>query len=401
MKTHCDVLIVGGGPAGSSCAWQLRRAGLDVVVWDRQAFPRDKLCAGWITPQVLDALQLDPDEYALSGRVMQPIRGFQVSRLGDAEARVHYDHVVSYGIRRCEFDHYLLARSGASLRLGQPLQGPERTGDAWIANGALRARLLIGAGGHFCPVARMLGAELGHGEPIIAAQEIEFEMAPCEREACSVDPELPEVYFARDLKGYAWIFRKGNYLNVGLGRQGNEHLAEHVAAFLDFLVRRGKLPQALPAKLRGHPYLLYDQAPRPLSGDGAMLIGDSAGLAYPRSGEGIRPAIESGLLAAETAIEAAGDYAAARLTAYDQRIVERFGPRTSGRAVSDLLPDWILQPLAGRLFAANWFARRVVLDNWFFHAEEPPLESGRPPTHVAEERAETARRELGPSRSAG
>jgi hypothetical protein len=205
-------------------------------------------------------------------------------------------------------------------------------------------------------------------------------MTPSERAACRIDAELPELYFARDLGGYAWMFRKGNHLNIGLGRLGNEHLAEHTGAFLDYLAGRGKLPRPLPPKLRGHPYLLYDHAPRPLSGDGAMLIGDSAGLAYPASGEGIRPAIESGLLAARTAIDAAGDYRATRLGAYDERIVGRFGPRTRRKGITDLLPDWILRPLAGKLFATDWFARRVVLDDWFFHAAQPPLEEGDVPT---------------------
>ncbi len=59
----CDVLIVGGGPAGSSCAWGLRSSGLDVVVADRKAFPRDKVCAGWITPQVIESLDIDLDDY--------------------------------------------------------------------------------------------------------------------------------------------------------------------------------------------------------------------------------------------------------------------------------------------------------------------------------------------------
>ena len=53
----CDVVIVGGGPAGSACAWRLRQAGLEVVVIDKAIFPRDKVCAGWITPQVLDDLR--------------------------------------------------------------------------------------------------------------------------------------------------------------------------------------------------------------------------------------------------------------------------------------------------------------------------------------------------------
>jgi len=49
-----DVLIVGAGPAGASCAWRLKRAGLSVALVDKSRFPRDKVCAGWITPAVVD-----------------------------------------------------------------------------------------------------------------------------------------------------------------------------------------------------------------------------------------------------------------------------------------------------------------------------------------------------------
>ena len=70
---RCDVLIVGGGPGGSSCAWGLRESGLDVVILDRARFPRDKVCAGWITPQVCQELAIDPADYR-KARLMQPIR---------------------------------------------------------------------------------------------------------------------------------------------------------------------------------------------------------------------------------------------------------------------------------------------------------------------------------------
>src|SRR5262245_19272324 len=105
----CDVAIVGGGPAGSTCAWKLRQAGLDVVVLDKATFPRDKVCAGWITPAVVDELELDVDDYRRS-RVFQPITGFRTSVLKGPEVESHYGRPVSYGIRRCEFDHYLLER---------------------------------------------------------------------------------------------------------------------------------------------------------------------------------------------------------------------------------------------------------------------------------------------------
>ena len=57
----CDVLIVGGGPAGSSCAWKLARGGLDTIVLDKSCFPRHKVCGGWITPAVLSELDIEPD----------------------------------------------------------------------------------------------------------------------------------------------------------------------------------------------------------------------------------------------------------------------------------------------------------------------------------------------------
>lgn len=111
----CDVLIVGGGPAGSSCAWGLRNSGLDVLVVDRKRFPREKTCAGWITPQVIEELAIDLDAYRLR-RVCQPITGFRTGMMGGAEIKTRYDQPVSYGIRRCEFDEYLLDRCGARRR---------------------------------------------------------------------------------------------------------------------------------------------------------------------------------------------------------------------------------------------------------------------------------------------
>src|SRR5262245_21559497 len=162
----CDVLIVGGGPAGSSCAWQLRRAGLDVVVLDKARFPRDKVCAGWITPAVIDELALDVEDYR-NGRVFQPISGFRTSILGSPEVFTDYGRPVSYGIRRCEFDHYLLERSGARLLTGTPLESLRRDGDRWVVNDQIAAPLVVGAGGHFCPVARQTTEKSNGGETVV------------------------------------------------------------------------------------------------------------------------------------------------------------------------------------------------------------------------------------------
>ncbi len=152
---RCDVVIVGGGPAGSSCAWALRKAGLDVVVVDKQAFPRDKVCAGWITPALIDELELDIEAYR-QRHVLQPITGFRVGLLDGPVLDIRYGHSVSYGIRRCEFDDYLLRRSGARLRLGEPVAKLTHNPSGWVINDTLQTPMIVGAGGHFCPVARFI-----------------------------------------------------------------------------------------------------------------------------------------------------------------------------------------------------------------------------------------------------
>jgi flavin-dependent dehydrogenase len=366
----CDALIVGGGPAGSSCAWKLRQLGLDVIVLDKAHFPRDKVCAGWITPAVVQALQFDTEAYGRE-RVLQPITAFRTGLIHGRELETRYPTTVSYGIRRCEFDDYLLRRSGARTQLGQALKSVEKRGSVWTVNGAITTPLLIGAGGHFCPVARLLGARLGAGEAAVTAKEIEFPMDPQQLADCRVQAQTPELYFCRDLKGYGWCLRKGDYLNIGLGREGNQGLARHLADFCDFLRQRGRIPGNIPDKFHGHAYLLHGHSRRRLLDDGVLLIGDAAGLAYAESGEGIRPAIESGLIAAAVVAEAGGDYRLQTLQAYAGRLKARFG---SGAAPNGgMVPGPLRNILAGALLGSRWFTRRVVLDRWFLHAHQPLL----------------------------
>jgi len=197
MTQRCDALVVGGGPAGSTCAGRLRQAGLNVIVIDKATFPRHKVCAGWITPSVVESLELDVDDYRRS-RTFQTISSFRTACLGGRTVVIDYGRPVSFGIRRCEFDEYLLRRSGAALELGEGVKSIERRGGDWIVNDRLSSPLLIGAGGHFCPVARRLGRRREIEEVVLAAQEIEFEMDGRQQAECRVAPEAPEIYFCED-----------------------------------------------------------------------------------------------------------------------------------------------------------------------------------------------------------
>ncbi len=95
----CDVLVVGGGPAGSTCAGKLGKAGLDVLLMDKEVFPRDKPCAGWITPEVLTTLAIDHEEYG-RGRVLQAISSFRTGLIHGPEVVTRYAPARSTNRRR-------------------------------------------------------------------------------------------------------------------------------------------------------------------------------------------------------------------------------------------------------------------------------------------------------------
>ncbi|MDO3721039.1 NAD(P)/FAD-dependent oxidoreductase [Marinobacter sp. chi1] len=368
---YYDLIIVGAGPAGSTLAHRLKNTGKRVLIIDKQTFPRDKTCAGWVTPAVFESLDIDLNDYR-KGRTLQPIQRFRIGMMGQPAVENDHHKVVSYGIRRCEFDAYLLDRVAAPKALGTPVKSIERQSGNWVINNSWEAPLLIGAGGHFCPVARLLGEGPGSHETIVAAKEVEFEMTHEQAEKCQARGDTPELWFCKDLKGYAWVFRKGNYLNIGLGREDNQKLTDHLESFVEEMKASGRIPNDLPGRFKGHAYLLYAHAERPLVDDGIMLIGDSAGLAYTQSGEGIRPAIESAMMAADV-IRDASDYSAASLQVYGDAIAERFGTRATDMEPVWQVPDWVKMPLASALMRSHWFTRKVVTEKWFLHQETPPL----------------------------
>ena len=373
MTDRCDVLVVGGGPAGSSCAQRLVAGGLEVVLLDRAVFPRDKVCAGWITPAVVRATSLDLDDYRRR-HTLQPFLGFHTGSLAQTRLlTTRYDTPISYGIRRCEFDTYLMRRSGARLWMGESLHTLQRDADGWIANGTMRASAIVGAGGHFCPVARHLNPRTPtDNEPVVVAQETEQWLSPRAAAACRVKPDEPMLHFWPDLMGYGWCVRKGGYLNIGVGRLAQTGFPGAVAEFRRALRARGDVPAEFMNPWKGHAYLLDATSRRRVHGEGVLLAGDAAGLALAPSGEGILAAVESGLIAAEKLLEAAGDYSVPVLARYAEELDRRFPRRTRTPWLAHA-PSWLIAAAGAVVLRTPRLTRHWLLDRAFLHRDRTPF----------------------------
>ncbi|MGH7300192.1 MAG: NAD(P)/FAD-dependent oxidoreductase, partial [Candidatus Rokuibacteriota bacterium] len=322
-----DVIVVGGGPGGSTAAWRLGLAGLRPLVLDAAVFPRVKICAGWVTPEALFDLEVDPDKYPLT---IQPFDACVLAFDG-ARHETGWARPTSYGIIRREFDHYLLERAAAAgadvrggIRVSAVTESPDRV-SVETDHGLFEAAALIGAGGHRCPVARALG-EVSEREEVVVAQESETRLPP--EWALRLEPFLraPELYVEPDLRGYGWYFPKRDFINIGVGctQGGDGSLPRRRDALIASLRASGRLPDGMPIEpFKGHAYVVRRQAPRRLSGARFCLVGDAAGLARDMSGEGIGPAIRSGWLAAE-AVTALLRHRTP-LDGYARRIVARYG----------------------------------------------------------------------------
>jgi len=271
---------------------------------------------------------------------------------------------VSYAIRRREFDEFLLRRADVRMLEQTPLTSLRGDGRIWIVNEEIRTPLVIGAGGHFCPVARRLRDRAAPSRQVVV-KEAEYRL---DGRVSTVAPNVAEFFFCHDLDGYGCCVRKGEYLNVGLGRPSSANFTAYVKDFISFLESSGKAAGASGLQWCGHAYLAAGVGPRPVVADGLMLIGDAAGLAYPESGEGIRPAIESAHLAAQTAIAAGGRHGAEDLVPY-QVAVSRLHPRVRG---APAIVRSIQTAIGGALLQSPSFTRHVVLDRWFLRRSQIP-----------------------------
>jgi flavin-dependent dehydrogenase len=286
-----EIIVVGGGPAGSAAAQRLKQAGAEVLVLDKSSFPRPKLCAGWITPEVVSDLQLQISSY--------PHRFLSFRRLHWHLKGLHLPiPCVQHSIRRFEFDAWLLERSGAEV-VQHTVRAVRHEGEHYVLDEAFRCRYLIGAAGTSCPVYRALFRDQLARVRALQTVTLELEF-PYEWR----DADCHLWFFEHGLPGYSWYVPKARgWLNVGIGgmatrlKQRQEDIWLHWQHFTEKLQRQFHIN--VPEEPSGYSY--YLRGPLALGRLGnAFLTGDAAGLATRDLCEGIGPAIRSGQRAADS-----------------------------------------------------------------------------------------------------
>jgi menaquinone-9 beta-reductase len=314
----CDVLVIGGGPAGSAAATTAAGHGLDVVVADKTTFPRDKCCGDGLTAgalRLLESLGFEPAAVPSwcpvdVVRLVAPSGRETTFPLPDGPGR----HAVV--ARRRELDAALLQRArstGAEVLEGHELTALDTGfGDrvrARVGDESVDARYVIAADGMWSPARRLLGlTPAGYLGEWHAFRQYFTGAGPNARRELVVwfEPDL--------LPGYAWSFPLADgSVNVGFGIQRDgERRVQDMKGLWAELMTRPTLRRILGDELRPEaPHRAWPIPARLRHLDKAagrvLFAGDAAGATDPMTGEGIGQALETGILAADS-VAAAGPF---------------------------------------------------------------------------------------------
>ena len=345
-----DALVIGAGPAGSAAAITLAKAGRDVLLVDRCAFPRDKVCGDALIPDALNAL----DRLGLKEAVARRARVLDGVRIYAPGGQFVDVSGACACIPRVTFDDILRSeavRAGARFMPGVDVRSAIAEGDAIagadLGTAQVRAGVTLLATGAAAEPLKRFGV-CHRVTPSATAARIyvrtDDAFARDARHLCI-------SYDAAICPGYGWIFPgPGATFNVGAGYfydgrtpPPEKNVRKLLQRFLDtFPPAADVMRRAIDvAELKGAP-LRTALCGSALSRRGLLVLGEAAGLTYSFSGEGIGKALESGIIAAETVLQGEGaeNYAA--------RIRAAFGPRF--RAYK-LAQDWLSNPRVANLLA--------------------------------------------------
>ena len=381
MSERYDLIVVGAGPSGASTAYHAARSGLEVLLIDRQEFPRDKPCGDGMMPHAASEVSL----MGLGDWLEEPHHGtFTGFSLYTATASLYNDVPPTfhgprgYVIRREETDAKLLERAvsaGATFKnktrgtglLRSPagnVQGIEAENGETVR---YEAPLVVAADG----VGGFAGEGMkAHQNAVARRQYFKGVDGP--------NKEHLQVFITKDMNeqgaGYGWVFYLGNgTANVGAGvstktlARTGRNLKDYFDRFLEEPRLAGWLENA---EAEGPPKswsLKMGMWGAKRHAQGLMMAGDAASMIHPISGEGVGYAIESGRLAASFAYAArsGGDYSASLLSGYSKQIRQQRGRgHVSGYALTSLVPNLEIMEPVFKASEKDRGARQTIIETF-------------------------------------
>lgn len=334
-KDQCQVLVVGAGPAGAATAYHLAKAGIDVLVLEKSAFPRDKICGDGLTPGAVKeilAMGINPVQEGWQvNRGLSVIGGGHRISLPWPEK----SSLPSYGLtcKRTELDQRLIQQAvacGARLIENTAVQDLLTDGDGYACgvnaivrepqtrqkkNREFRARYVVDCTGANARLASRQGRTPLKNRPMAVAARAYFYSPRGNEEMMESHLELwdGKPGHSNLLPGYGWLFPMGGgIVNVGLGSVSSGAQSTKLPYKQIFNRWVANLPKQwglseenMIGSLRSAPLPMAFNR-KPAYENGLLLVGDAAGMVSPFNGEGIAPAMFAGRRAADALVQALG-----------------------------------------------------------------------------------------------
>ena len=311
--TEYDVIVCGGGPAGSTTAFYAAKAGMKVLLLDKSKFPRDKACGGLLTARLFD--ELPELEKYIKPIIECPSRDVNLYS-PSMKYRIDYEFPVGtpWNITREVFDNAVLEAArdvGAEVMTQTRIKDYEFDGGVTVktSNGDFKGKMVVGATGPADKLASMIREkrnikpwtdnQMGTAlmwEPHVGKEFID--------KTYSKNKSLLVHFKPGGIEGYGWVFPKKEILNIGFGGYNRTiksiKIKEIWADYINLLKEDGYFPkdQEVPP-VKGAP-LPLDGPIKATTMDYTLLVGDSAGMVSPLSGEGIYYGMHAGKIAIDT-----------------------------------------------------------------------------------------------------
>jgi len=349
---EADVIVVGAGPAGSTTAFYLAQAGLDVLLLEKSTFPREKVCGDGLTPRGVKGLvgmgiSVSEQDGWIRNKGLRVIGGGKRLELPWPELSSY----PGYGLvrPRTDLDQMLARRAqqaGARLREAVTVTGPvlhDRTGRITGVTGkpagdgderTYAGRVVVAADGNSSRLSVAMGLRKRDDRPLGVAVRTYYQSPRHDDDYLESWLDLWDG--DRLLPGYGWIFGMGDGTsNVGLGLLNTSAAFGHT----DYQAMLRKWLKGMPAEwgfteanrtqpIRGAALPMgFNRTPHYFNG--LLLAGDAGGMVNPFNGEGIAYAMESGEILARTIAQALARARRAEtervLAGYPQALTDAYG----------------------------------------------------------------------------